>query len=433
MCHGDKLEKIIKQILQTRTAGWDLSLGRISKLLKTLGNCQENLPRPIHIAGTNGKGSTASFCRALLESAGYSTHVFSSPHLVSWRERFRLNGKLIETDQLCELLQEVTAQAEPDVTLFEILTASAMLEFSRVPADATIFEVGLGGRLDATNVIPHPACCIITPISFDHCTILGSDIATIAAEKAAIIKPGCQLVVSQQLFPAASEVIMAQAEQARAKTSLYGQDFMSYSENGQMIFQNQHRLLQLPKPCLPGEHQLVNAASAIEAIDKLGLDITEANIAKALRNSYWPGRLQRINSGKLYEELNRPIIWLDGAHNAGGAQELSNFFAQKKQKVILIMGMLDTKDYSNFLRCFKDIAKHSYFVPITDSHNAVSATTLCQAAASIFSTPCSELPSLGQALTQAAAQSNGQDNIIVTGSLHLVGEFLKLNNTPPWL
>lgn len=427
---GDKLDRLIQQILHKRAAGWDLSLERINKLLKTLGNPHEKLPRPIHIAGTNGKGSTTSFCRALLESTGYRTHVYSSPHLVSWRERFRLNGKLIETDHLCELLQEVTSQAKPDVTLFEILTASAMLEFSRVPADATIFEVGLGGRLDATNVIPQPACCIITPISFDHCAILGSDITSIAAEKAAIIKPGCNLVVSQQLFPAALEVIMAKAEQSRAKTSLYGQDFLSYSENGQMIFQNNHSLLQLPKPCLPGDHQLVNAASAIEAIGKLGLAISESSFAPALTNSYWPGRLQLVTSGKLYEELNQPIIWLDGAHNEGGAQELSRFFTQKKQKIILIMGMLDTKAYSDFLHCCKAIVKHSYFVSIADSPNAVAPELLCQAAGGVLSTPCHTAPSLDQALKLAVALGHN-DPIIVTGSLHLVGEFLKLNNTPP--
>lgn len=288
----------------------DLTLDRMLRLLEALGNPQNNLPPVIHIAGTNGKGSTQAMIRAGLEAAGKTAHAYTSPHLARFHERIRLAGELISEDDLTAVLDECyAANGGESITYFEITTCAALLAFSRTPADFTLLEVGLGGRLDATNVIGAPALSVITPVDFDHQQFLGETLAEIASEKAGIIKRRVPCIVGPQQ-DAGLEVIEEVAARHMAPLSVYGQHWHAHREAGRMIYQDEQGLLDLPLPNLPGLHQVQNAGGAIAALRRLGFD--EAACEGAVTQAHWPARMQRLRHGPLVDAAGEAELWLDG-------------------------------------------------------------------------------------------------------------------------
>src|SRR5262245_43832282 len=291
-------DREIERLMALHPKGFDLSLERITRLLERLDNPHDRLPPVIHIAGTNGKGSTAAFSRALLEAAGLSVHVHTSPHLVRWHERYRIGapgrGSLVADDVLARALKRVaTANLSEKITVLEILTAVTFLLFSSHPADAAVVEVGLGGRFDATNVIKQPAVSVIMPISLDHEAYLGDRVELIAAEKAGIVKRGAPVVIGAQETEAAQRVLVETAERLGSPARVYGEDFLAFEENGRMIYQDDEGLMDLTPPRLSGRHQIANAAAAIAAVKAAGFEISHAAANRAMTSVDWPGRMQR--------------------------------------------------------------------------------------------------------------------------------------------
>src|SRR5262245_30851196 len=333
----------------------DLSLGRIEGLLAKLGHPERRLPPVIHVAGTNGKGSVTAFLKAMLEAAGLRVHVYTSPHLVRFHERIALAGPVAGPDgrarpigetELVERLTEVQRiNAGESITFFEITTAAALLAFAEAPADAVILEVGLGGRLDATNVVARPALSVITPVSLDHVDKLGATVAEIAREKAGILKTGTAAVVSAQP-PEALDAIRARAREVVAPLSIWGEDFEAFEQNGRLVFQSPERLLDLPLPALIGQHQIGNAGTDVAAalrLKWLGLD--DASIEQGLRQVRWPARMQRLDDGPLVRLLSPGSeLWLDGGHNPAGGQAIAQTLAELDERapkeVSLVAGMM---------------------------------------------------------------------------------------------
>lgn len=426
-------DEVIKNLLKRHKSGFDFTLDRVVKLLQQLGNPHKSLPGIIHIAGTNGKGSNTAFCRALLEASGAKVNVHISPHLVSWRERFRINGKLIEDNELTRIIQDVASIAEKNVTIFEILTACAMLLFKEHRADFNIFEVGLGGRLDATNIIEKPACSIITPISLDHCAILGDNLEKIAFEKAGIIKTDCPVIFSAQ-HPNVMQILQNIANEKNAPYFSFNEDFFAEQENNFLIWSNGKNKTILPKPKLRGKHQIENAATAIKAVTIVKPEITTKEIEQGLQNVSWCGRLQNIKNGVIFDKLQNPNldIWLDGAHNEAGAHSAVEFFYKQNRTLILICGMLNTKDTTKFFAAFKNKNLKCYAVPIANTSNCLDSTQLAHIANKFDNINCVALTSLNEALKKLIDKNIKEPTtILIAGSLHLVGEFLELNNTPP--
>ncbi|HAH10050.1 MAG TPA: bifunctional folylpolyglutamate synthase/dihydrofolate synthase, partial [Alphaproteobacteria bacterium] len=364
----------------------DLSLGRIESLLAKLGHPHTHLPPVIHVAGTNGKGSTCAFLRAMLEAAGRRVHVYTSPHLVRFHERIRVGGTLISEDHLAALLAECEeANGQDPITFFEITTAAAFLAFARTPADALVLEVGLGGRLDATNVVQRPALSIITPVDLDHQDFLGPTITAIAAEKAGILKAGTPAIIGPQNDEAREE-IEDRATAIGAPLSIWGQDFMAHEEHGRMVYQDEHGLLDLPLPRLPGSYQIANAAQAIAALRVLDwMRVPDEAIEHGLQRVEWPARMQRITRGPLMRLLvPNAELWLDGGHNphAGRAvaQALADLEERSPKPLFLICGMLKTKDMRGYFDAFAGLARHVATITIPDEPNAVGAGALYDAA-----------------------------------------------------
>lgn len=356
--------------------GYDLSLGRILRVLEALGNPQLRIPPVIHVAGTNGKGSTSAFCRAILEAAGKTVHVHTSPHLVNWHERYRLGapggGRLV-SDALLESTIARVAQANDGapITVFEILTAAMFVLFSEQPADYCIIEVGLGGRFDATNVIDKPLVSVITSIALDHMAQLGDREELIAFEKAGIIKPGRPVVVSPQLDKV-TEVLEKTARERRAPAWFAGQDFSFHEQGGRLVYQDEQGLLDLPLPRLRGQHQFANAATAIAALRFAGLDLPDSAFETGMETVRWPGRMERLKPGPLQALAPaRSELWIDGGHNpAAGeviASELANLEERAPMPVFVIAGMLMTKDPAGFFRAFEGLVERLFTVPIHDS------------------------------------------------------------------
>ena len=415
----------------------DLSLGRMQALLAHLDHPERQLPPTIHVAGTNGKGSTVAFLRAMLEAAGKRVHVYTSPHLVRFNERIRLAGTLVSDAALIEAFDACeSANAGGATTVFEMTTAAAFWLFARVPADILLLEVGLGGRLDATNVIETPIASIITPVSFDHPEFLGTDLAGIAFEKAGIIKPNCPVIVSNQ-SRITGDVIEAQAARLRAPILIGGQDFSGRLENGRFVFEDDHGLLDLPAPKLPGRHQYSNAATAIAALRRIDPDFPPHAIESGLLQTEWPARLQRLTRGSLLALVpERAELWLDGGHNADGARVLAEAMADFEEinprPLILICGMLNTKDSLGFLACFEGLASGFIAVPIQHApESGREPQELAQMAANlgIQAAVADDIPA---ALERLRAQNwPKQPRILMCGSLYLAGEILQINGTVP--
>ena len=401
----------------------DLTLDRVWRLLGALDNPQEKLPPVIHVAGTNGKGSTQSMIRAGLEGMGKAVHAYTSPHLARFHERIRLAGSLISEDHLTDILDECyRANGGEDITYFEITTVAGLLAFSRTPADYTLLEVGLGGRLDATNVIT-PELSIITPVSIDHEQFLGNTIAKIAAEKAGIIKRGVPVVVGPQ-HEDALEVIEATAARLGAPVLAYGQHWHVQEERGRLVFQDENGLLDLPLPALLGAHQIQNAGAALAALRHLGAD--EAACEAAMTNAEWPARMQRLKTGPLVEAAGDAELWLDGGHNAAAGIALADVLADlPKRPTHLICGMLNTKDVKGYMAPLAAQAASLTAISIPDEINTRSAEET-EAAAKPVGLEATTAANTMAAL-QAILAKDPTARVLICGSLYLAGHILREN------
>jgi dihydrofolate synthase/folylpolyglutamate synthase len=400
----------------------DLTLDRMERLLAALGHPERRLPPVIHIAGTNGKGSTQAMIRAGLEGAGKSVHAYTSPHLARFHERIRLAGELIGEDALAALLDEcITANGPDAITFFEATTCAGMLAFARMPADYLLLEVGLGGRLDATNVIDRPALTIITPVSLDHQQYLGDTVALIAAEKAGIIKRGVPVIVGPQ-HPDGLVVIEARAARMGAQVYAHGQQWHCFADRGRMVFQDENGLLDLPLPNLPGPHQIENAGAAIMALRVLGVGDAEAAVTRA----EWPARMQRLRHGPLIDAAPQVELWLDGGHNPAGGMAVAATLAQMPTRPThLICGMLNTKDIGGYLR---PLAPHvttlsAVSIPGEAATLPASATHAAALAAGMKAV---EAASVLDAL-RAIAGVDPTARVLICGSLYLAGQVLREN------
>ena len=413
----------------------DLSLGRIERLLAKLGNPQDKLPPVIHIAGTNGKGSTAAFLKAMIEAAGRRVHVYTSPHLVRFHERISLAGpggksRPIGEEALVRLLQRVSEiNAGEPITFFEITTAAAFLAFSETPADAVILEVGLGGRLDATNVVAKPALSVITPVALDHSDKLGTTLAEIASEKAGILKQDVPAVISQQ-EDEALEVIVAHATRVGAPLLVWGRDFDAYEQHGRLVVQKEDELLDLPKPSLIGRHQIVNAGTAVAAalaLRRFGLN--EQTIGRGLTEVEWPARMQRLKFGPLTEIADSTTeIWLDGGHNPAGAQAIAQTLADLEERssrpVHLVVGMMGQKDAAGFLSSFRGLVRGIVTVPIPGAHEAPFDPEALAALARNLGFDAASAANTSEAIRLIEANNVEPKRILICGSLYLAGHVL---------
>ncbi|WP_427024414.1 bifunctional folylpolyglutamate synthase/dihydrofolate synthase [Aureimonas ureilytica] len=433
----------IGKLLQLHPKGFDLKLDRVSRLLAELGSPQDRLAPVIHVAGTNGKGSTTAFCRAILEADGKAVHVHTSPHLVDWHERYRLGraggrGELVSDEVLAEAIVRVAeANRGQSITVFELLTAVGFLLFAEHPADATLLEVGLGGRFDATNVIGPPAVCVVTSISLDHQSFLGDTVEKIAGEKAGIFKRGAPVVIGPQTSAGALDVLCAEAARTGAPVRVYGQDFLGFEEHGRFVYQDERGLLDLPMPRLPGRHQIGNAATAIAALRAGGFDPSPAAIEAGLGRVEWPGRLQRVTSGPLFDLcVPGSELWLDGGHNPGAGVVVAEAIADMEDRVqrplFLIAGMLTTKEPVGFFEAFAGMARHVFTVPIRSSDSGLSAEDLADAAieAGLEAEPCDSVEEAIR-LVSTGWQSSPAPRFLVCGSLYLVGEVLRDSGLAP--
>lgn len=413
----------------------DLSLGRVIRLLAALGDPQKSMAPVIHVAGTNGKGSVVAFLRAMLEAAGLRVHVFTSPHLRAFHERIALAGKggaqpIGERALYDVLTRAEAANAGKPITFFEITTAAAFLAFAEHPADIVLLETGLGGRLDATNVIDGPKLTVITPISIDHTTFLGETVEAIAGEKAGIMKPGSPCIVSRQP-DAAIGVIKMRARQLGVPLLIAGEQWDAYEQHGRLVFQDGRELLDLPLPRLAGGHQIGNAGTAIAAARALeGFRISEDDLAKGLCTASWPARMERLAHGPLHQLVPPGSeIWLDGGHNLAAGEVLARAFADLEERVSrplhLIVGMMSTKDASGFMDPFENLASFIVTVDIPGQPNAYTAQELCAMARykGFFAEPAGNLR---QALELCFREAKEPIRILITGSLYLSGHVLEV-------
>ncbi|SFL18335.1 bifunctional folylpolyglutamate synthase/dihydrofolate synthase [Shimia haliotis] len=417
-------DAILARMLALHPKIIDLTLDRMWRLLGALGHPERDLPPVIHLAGTNGKGSTQAMIRAGLEGAGKSVHAYTSPHLARFHERIRLAGNLIDEAHLTEVLDECwEANNRENITYFEITTCAALLAFARTKADFTLLEVGLGGRLDATNVIDAPKLTVITPISKDHEQFLGDTVAKIAAEKAGIIKRGVPVIVGPQPDEA-MDVIEATAARLGAPLIAYGQHWHVYEERGRLVFQDETGLVDLPLPALPGAHQIQNAGAAIAALRHLGCD--EAACEAAVRDVFWPARMQRLKTGPLVDAAPEAELWLDGGHNAAAGQALGAHLATLPERPThLICGMLNTKDVGGYMAPLAARAASLHAVSIPGEAATLSAAETAEAAREA-GMRAFEAESVEAALAAVVA-TDPNARVLICGSLYLAGHILRSN------
>lgn len=417
-------DAILARLMQLHPKVIDLSLDRMHRILAALGNPQDRIPPVIHVAGTNGKGSTQAMIRAGLEAAGKRVHAYTSPHLAHFHERIRLAGALISEADLAATLEECeAANGGAAITFFEITTAAAFLAFSRSPADYTLLEVGLGGRLDATNVVDHPVLSIITPVSIDHTQYLGDTLTQIAGEKAGIIKRGVPVIVGPQ-DPEGREVIEARAQALSAPARIARQDWDSYAEHGRLVYFDQNGLMDLPLPNLPGPHQIQNAGAAIAALRELGFG--EAEALAAVTRAEWPARMQRLRHGPLVDAAGDCELWLDGGHNPAGAVAVAaTLAAMPERPTFLVCGMLNTKDVAGYMRPLAARVQRLTAVAIPGEPNTLPAEDTAAAAASVGIATDSASDAL--AAVSRIAKAHPGARILICGSLYLAGQVLREN------
>ncbi|MFN3658412.1 MAG: bifunctional folylpolyglutamate synthase/dihydrofolate synthase [Pseudolabrys sp.] len=431
------VDSILARLTALHPKRIDLSLDRVQRLLAALAHPEKKLPPVIHVAGTNGKGSTVAFLRAILEAAGLRVHVYTSPHLVRFNERFRLAGTLVSDEELAAVMEECErANAGEPITVFEITTAAGMLLFSRHEADVLLLEVGLGGRLDATNVIEAPLASVITRISIDHTDFLGPTLDIIAGEKAGILKRNVPAIIAAQSREALA-VIERQAARLKAPLKVAGEHFTATEERGRLVYQDDAGLLDLPAPRLYGRHQFENAGLAIATLRAIGtFRIPPAAYEAGMVKAEWPARLHRLSQGKLVDLAPEGSeVWLDGGHNPDGGRAVAAALADLEERVsrplVLIVGMLASKDCEGFLRNFTGLARRMIAVPVAGAEKAMTAEAVADCARGIGLSATSR-DNLSEALDAARKLAlKPAPRILITGSLYLAGDVLRENGTEP--
>lgn len=402
----------------------DLTLDRMGRCLASVGDPHRAQPPVIHVAGTNGKGSTQAMIRAGLEAAGSRVHAYTSPHLARFHERIRVAGDLISEDALTAILDEVyEANGGETITYFEITTVAAFLAFARTKADWTLLEVGLGGRHDATNVIDDPELTIITKIDLDHQQFLGETIAEIAYQKAGIIKKNIPVVIGPQ-HEEALDVIEAEAAKFNAPIIAHGQHWHVWEERNRLIYQDESGLLDLPKPNLRGPHQFGNAGMAIAALRHLGFDETACEAA--VTNAYWPARMQRLRTGPLIDMAPDAELWLDGGHNPAAGAALAETLAELPSRPThAICGMLSTKDVTGYMRELVNAVSDLHAVAIPGETATLPAEDTAEAAQSV-GLKAFVAASLEEALAEII-EADPTARVLICGSLYLAGVVLREN------
>src|SRR5665213_83490 len=435
------VDAIVARLAALHPKHIDLSLDRIERLLAALDHPERKLPPVIHVAGTNGKGSTIAFMRAILEAAGKRVHVYSSPHLVRFNERYRLGvageGVLVSDSELSATLEGCErANAGAPITVFEITTAVGLMLFARHPADVLLMEVGLGGRLDATNVVDRPLATVITRVAIDHTDFLGDTLEKIATEKAGILKRETPAIVAAQARDVLA-VIERQAARLHAPLKIAGEDWTATEERGRLVYQDEAGLLDLPAPKLYGRHQFENAGLAIAALRAIKpLKISPAAFEAGMVKADWPARLQRLAQGRLVDLApTGSELWLDGGHNPDGGRAIAAALADLEERVsrplVLIVGMLASKDCAGFLGNFTGLARRVIAVPVPGAEKGMSAEALADVARAI-GLPATSRDNLDEALDAARKLDlDPPPRILITGSLYLAGDVLRENGTPP--
>ena len=428
-------DQILKRLLALHPKVIDLSLDRMETVLDKMGNPERRLPPVIHVAGTNGKGSLLAYLRAILEAAGLKVHVYTSPHLVKFAERIVLAGDIISEAELSELLLECERINGPDpITYFEITTAAAFKAFAETPADILLLETGLGGRLDATNMVDRPLATAITPISHDHEQFLGSDLAGIAGEKAGILKAGVPAIFGPQGdIPLA--VLQARANELAAPVRAYGKDWTATAnKSGGWTYSGAHLSGDYELPRLHGLHQIANAGTALSVLEALdGFDITSQQVATGLQSVKWPARMQNLLKGDLVRSLPPHVeIWLDGGHNEAAGARISETFDHMHQRdplpLFMICGMMSTKDQASYLRHFQPLVERIITVDIPGESAATPAAEL---AAIGIKTGIDTQPatSLEEAIDTLYPYLQRQPSrLLIGGSLYLAGQVLRTNS-----
>lgn len=415
-------DAILSRLMALHPKIIDLTPDRVWRLLDRLGNPQTSLPPVIHIAGTNGKGSTQAMIRAGLEGAGLRVHAYTSPHLVRFHERIRVAGDLISEPDLAALLDECEAANDgAPITFFEITTCAAFLAFARTPADYLLLEVGLGGRLDATNVIEKPALTVITPVSLDHQQYLGDTLTLIAGEKAGILKRRVPCVVGPQ-DDDGLEAIESRAARLGVPLLAHGQHWHAREEFGRLVYEDERGLLDLPRPNLPGPHQIQNAGAALAALRALGVGDPEAAVTRA----EWPARMQRLRRGPLIDAAPGVEMWLDGGHNPAAGQAIADTLSRlPRRPTFAICGMLNTKDVTGFMRPLVGHLSGLMAVSIPGEANTLPAATTAAAAraAGIDAAPADSAVAALRAITARDPAAR----VLICGSLYFAGRILSEN------
>ena len=421
----------------------DLSLERIAILLERLGAPHRNLPPVIHVAGTNGKGSTVAFMRAMLEADGRRVHTYTSPHLVDFNERIRLarapgvSSDINEAELVDTLSRVIEANAGDPMTFFEMTTAAAFLAFAEIPADVVLLEVGLGGRLDATNLIARPAVSVITPISLDHTELLAATEPEIAVEKAGILKAEVPAVIAPQSSEVL-EVLERIGQERGAKLHVWGRDFDAFEQSGRLVYQDENRVLDARLPELLGRHQIINAGLAIAALIHADLPdpVSEKALDQGLAAARWPARMSRLNSGSLAQMTGDATeIWLDGGHNPAAGTVLAQYLAELEERApkptFLIVGMMQKKDVAGFIKPFQDLAHEVLAVPILGHESGALEVGELADRISAAGLPVCEAAGVLDALRQIIAVEPGEKRILICGSLYLAGNVLAFDRCGP--
>lgn len=425
------IEALLDSIAKRRPTLIDLQLERMRAGLEALGNPHTKIPPTIHVAGTNGKGSTIAYMRAILEASGARVHVFTSPHLVRFNERIVLAGAEISDDMLADVLQRCDqAVGDNALTFFEIATCAAFLAFSETPADYLLLEVGLGGRLDSTNVLDQPLATVVTPIALDHQQFLGDDLASIAAEKAGIFRPHVPAIVGVQAPEAMARIEQIAAEK-EVPVHAFGQAWDVHAEHGRLIFQYDRGLCDLEAPRLLGAHQIYNAGLAVASLKISGVDIDDQTISTGLKNAHWPGRLQRLTRGPLVDLAasltSEPVeLWLDGGHNPHAGRAVAAAFSDLEERssatLYMIAGFQANKDARGYFAAFEGLAARVLAVEANQDGAAPAADIATDAAAAGI--PSASFETTERALTNIFGEDDYPRRILICGSLYLAGEVL---------
>jgi len=430
---AQKSDEILARLMQLHPKIIDLSLDRMEQILKKLGHPERRLPPVLHVSGTNGKGSLLAYLRAILEVAGFKIHVYTSPHLVRFAERIRLAGETIDETQLSDVLTFCEkANGPTPITYFEITTAAAFHAFAETPADILLLETGLGGRLDATNMVARPEVTAITPVSQDHAGFLGTDLGKIAGEKAGIMRPDVPVVIGPQ-SDIALAALKKKANGIGAVPYICGENWSFSTIDADWSYKGNGLSGVYSLPALHGVHQTANAATALACLEQLkGFDVTPADIKCGLQTVHWPARMQRLIQGPLVDMLPDHVeVWLDGGHNPAAAEQICKSFAKMNEAsakpTYLIAGMLNTKDQTSFFAGLKPIIERGYCVPIDDETAATPENELAQLAqkAGLDMVATSNLSSAVKALKPVVESSPCR--LLIAGSLYLAGQILREN------